>query len=402
MESFGMPVAKLAKPPDFHVFLKLALAFYLLAAGAGLLLRFFLVSPIGDLNFANTLHAHSHTLYFGWGALALFTLYFTRLKSFDATVRRTLWAIAAIGVATFTAFLHSGYGRPGIAVSAASLVVWLFAVSLFLRRSRSTSAEDLPWLRAGSIYVLIAGAAALGRVVVLVTHANPIWGRLAVFGFLQAFATFFLLGVLGLLSSSFRRLGAPLDSRLLRLQFFWLTPLAALTFPLAVSGLETSLFGYLAKVAAMLLVIPNAMLVLNFWRATSSLAWRERLNFRSIALAAGIAALLEFIGVLTPIDGLLTLRHALVLQLHLVLVGIISAGLLLLVSEELGTPARGLLLVHQSGLAVMCIGLGLATGAALGLGLEGPRVGLWLAALGGLTTYLADAAIAVRCWKGAR
>ncbi|NMO23650.1 hypothetical protein, partial [Pyxidicoccus fallax] len=49
-----------------RTFLTLSLAFYVLAIGLGLLLRVSFLQPLPWLHFGHALHAHSHTLYFGW------------------------------------------------------------------------------------------------------------------------------------------------------------------------------------------------------------------------------------------------------------------------------------------------------------------------------------------------
>ncbi|MCC6333737.1 MAG: hypothetical protein IT380_07095 [Myxococcales bacterium] len=370
-------------------FLRLSLGLLLLATGLGLLLRLALVVPVPFLVFSHALHAHSHTLYFGWAALALFTLFFERVGASDAAVRRALWLVVAVSLATFVAFLHSGYGRPGVLVSASSLGVWGVVVTLFLRRARGRRELDVAWLRVAAWYVVVAVGAALARVALLVTKQDALWGQLAVAAFLTTFAGFFLFGLVGLFARFLAERGAPLDERLLRWQLWWMTPLTALTFPLGVPGAMQTPLGPLSRVAAVALVVPAALWVANLWSASRHLASTVRLVVRSVAVAWALKAILET-GAAFGLTALAaSSRHAVILLLHLVLLGVVSAALLLLLGQRLGRPSPGALLVHQFGVAVMTAGLLLVVGATTA-GWPGGRLGLWLAFAGGAVVVAAD------------
>lgn len=373
-------------------FLRLALLVFLTATGLGLVLRYAMVDPLAGLDFNHALHAHSHTLYFGWAGLALFTLFFERVGATDVQVRRALWAIAAVSVATLIAFLHSGYGRPGIIVSAVSLGVWGFAVALFLRRARGQKAPDLAWLRVGVSYVVVASLGAGARVVLLVAKADPLWGKLAVAFFLTAFAGFFLFGVVGVLAHFLEQRGAALDAKLLRWQLGWMTPLTALTFPLGVPGGMDTPFGPMARLASVLLVVPAALWLVNLWNATRQLPGLSRTVLRSIAIAWAAKSVFE-VGAAFGLDVLAAAsRHAVILQIHLVLLGVVTAALLLVVRARLGRVTGPALLMHQAGVVVLCAGLLVAALTAFGA-LPMGNFGLWLAVAGGALVWVVDVAL---------
>ena len=63
-----------SEPSATRTFLSLSLALYVLATSLGLLLRVSFIQPLPWLHFGHALHAHSHTLYFGWAGLGLLTL----------------------------------------------------------------------------------------------------------------------------------------------------------------------------------------------------------------------------------------------------------------------------------------------------------------------------------------
>lgn len=375
-------------------FLRLALLIFVLATGLGLVLRYAMVEPVAGIVFGHALHAHSHTLYFGWAGLALFTLFFERVGARDAAVRRVLWAIAGVSVATLLAFLHSGYGRPGIVVSAVSLVVWGFAVGLFLKRAKGQQAPDLAWLRVAAWYVVVASVGAGARVVLLVAKADPLWGKLAVASFLTAFAGFFLFGVVGVLARFLEQRGARLDPRLLRWQLGWITPLTALTFPLGVPGGMDTALGPVARVASVALVVPAALWLVNLWSASRHVATGCRHVLRSIAVAWAVKAVVE-VGAAFGLDVLAaTSRHAVILQIHLVLLGVVTAALLLVVRARLGRVTGPALLLHQAGVGVLCAGLLLAALSSFGALAAGTQA-LWLAVAGGAVVWVVDLALVV-------
>jgi hypothetical protein len=373
-------------------FLRLALLIFLAATGLGLLLRYAMVEPVTFLDFGHALHAHSHTLSFGWAGLSLFTLFFERVGAADAAVRRALWAITLVSVATLLAFLHSGYGRPGITVSAVSLVVWGLAVGLFLKRARGQKAPDLAWLRVAAWYVVVASVGACARVALLVAKAEALWGKLAVAFFLTAFAGFFLFGVVGVLAHFLEQRGAALDRRLLRWQLGWMTPLTALTFPFGVPGGMDTPFGPLARVASVLLVVPSALWLVNLWASTRRLPGASRAVLRSIAAAWALKAVFEA-GAAFGLDVLAAAsRHAVILQIHLVLLGVVTASLLLVVRARLGRTTGPALLLHQLGVGLLSAGLLVASLNSFGAPSSG-SLGLWLAVAGGAVVWAADAAL---------
>lgn len=371
-------------------FLIAALVTYLVATTLGLLLRVALVVPVEGLEFGNALHAHSHTLYFGWAALALFTLFFERVGATDVGVRRLAWTVVALGAATFVAFLWRGYGVPGIVVSATSLGIWAWAVAVFLRRARGERTVDVTFLRIALVYVGVACGAALARVAVLALQVvDPLPGDLAVFGFLHAFGAFFLFGVQGLLLRQLAERGARFSRRALRWQLAFATPLAALPFALGVPGGTESAFGPTARLAAVLLVVPGALWLWSFGRALVACDRATRFALGPVwawwALLVGLGVL----GAFGWAEAATRARHPAILYLHVELLGVVSASLLFLVRarRRLASPAP--LLVHHSGVAVMVLGLAVAGAPALWNVSVSITLGLWLAALGGALVVLA-------------
>ncbi len=378
-------------------------AFYCLSLALGLALRFFFVRPFAWVDFGNAVHAHSHTLYFGWVGLGIFALAFARLGAADRTVRRVLAAIAAVSAATFVAFLEGGYALPGIVVSTVALLVWAWAAITFWRRARGRPGVDLAFLRAGLVYIGLASLGAWARVAILAAGVrDPLPGKLAVFAFLHDFAWFFVLALFGLLAWLAPRLGTRLDERLLRWQLRLTVPFAWLTFPLGVQGGDTGLLGTVASVAAPALSVPAALGCLNLWRAARAAAPSAAIALRSLAFWFGLPAAMEVAGALGLAVAAVTSRHLAILYLHVLLVGFVSLALAVALLAALGAPAtRTGLALHSGGLAVMAAGLALAGGAVFGIAAFA-AAGLWLATLGGAVILVAAFAFSAAALRSHR
>lgn len=370
------------------LFLRAALGLLGLGVGTGALLRWSQLSPIAGLHVGNALHAHSHTLYFGWAGLALFTLFFERVGATGRFARGVLGSLVLLGLATFAVFLHSGYSRPGIVLAAASVVPFGAAVAVVLRGLRRARGADVPFLRAAVAWVLVSYVAAISRVVVKVAGVtDPVWAGLAVHLFLGAFGAFFVLGVMGLFV---RALGAPATGEL-RLVLGLGAPLFAWPAALVVPDLEATPLAGLARLASVVLLVPAVAWLRWLWRASASREALERAVLRSTALAWTLTVAGSALLGLGLLREFVLRRHVVVAGIHLAVLGVVTAGLLVLLERRRAAPAWHAVTAHQASLAVMLLGLLLAP--------WWPRPGLLLALGGGLLVVAAQAWAAVRFFR---
>jgi hypothetical protein len=375
-----------------RTFLVLALGFYVLATGLGLLLRLSFLQPLPWLKFGNALHAHSHTLYFGWAGLGLLALAYEQVGARGKGPRRVLTALAITSGLTFVAFLQGGYSAPGIAVSTLALGVWAAAVAVWWREARGASGLEVSFLHAGMAYVLLALAGALARVVLLATK----WGtsfhaQLSVFVFLHAFAWFFLFSTLAGLIAHARARGVQVDERGLRASLRVLAWTAWLGAPLGVAGGDTGLLGGLARGAALVGAAAGLVWVRALWRMARGLRGTEAVAWRCLAGWYALKVMMEAGGALGLATWAARARQPALLYLHVLLVGFVSLGLLVPLLSRLGRPlARGLLL-HNTGLGVMAGGLALLGAGTGGLAWAAPWLprGYLIAAMGAVPLVLA-------------
>ncbi len=373
-------------------FVRIALGFYVLALSLGVLLRISFVHPLPGLQFTFAVHAHSHTLYFGWAGLTVVAL---ALRSVGASGRFPRWVLTSLtllAAATFGVFLHSGYSPLGIAVSALSLPVWLCAGVAWFRAARGHRELGTTFLQVGFVYGGLAMLGAVARVVLLAVQvSDPVYGRLAVFAFLHNFAWFFLFAVTGLLVRHLVSRGTAVDERLLRWTLRLAAPAAWLTFPLGVAGATEGVLGVLARLALVPVAASGAVLAVALWRAADG-DW----PLRWLSGWAATKAVLDVAGVLGLASLAASARHPAILYLHVELVGFVTGGLLLVTSAR-GRGSLALHWGHHLGLAVMVLGLGLTSLVAMGLlPPEGwMRLSLWLAVAGGAAILLAGLGFAI-------
>jgi hypothetical protein len=379
-------------PSATRAFLVLSLAFYVLAIALGLLLRVSFLQPLPWLHFGHALHAHSHTLYFGWAGLGLLTLAYEQVGARGRGVTRVLAALALTSGLTFVAFLHGGYAAPGMAVSTLALVVWAVAVGVWWRAARGASGLEVRFLRAGMAYVVLALAGAITRVVLLASGwGTPFHARLSVFVFLHAFAVFFLFTTLAVLIAHARARGARVDERGLGASLWMLALTAWLGAPLGVAGGDEGLLGVLARAAALVGAVAGPLWVRALWRMARDLSGTTAAAYRWLAAWYALKVVMEAAGALGLATWAARARQPTLLYLHVLLVGFVSLGLLVPLLARLERPlARGLML-HNGGLLLMAGGLGLLGAGAGGLSWAAPWLprGYLLAAAGAAPLVLA-------------
>lgn len=372
-------------------FLLASIGFYVIATALGLLLRLSFVMPIGLPSFSNALHAHSHTLYFGWGALGAMALHFAQLEADGREAKSILGVIAGLSAATFVSFLQGGYSLPSIVISALSLLVWIWVAIAGFRYARGRSSLALSYLRVALVYLLLACAGAITRVVFMAVSAPAAHKSLAVFAFLHNFAWFFVFAILGISIHRAEKLGIRLDERRLRLALRLAAPIAWLAFPLGVMGGSEGVLGMLARGAAAGLVVPMGLWALTLWRLGSIEKPRGMWGaYRWLGFWLGLSALLSLAGGFGLAELAVRSRHLAILYLHVLLAGFVSLGLMVAILSELRAETRVGSLLHNLGLAVMVVGLALA--GMPGLGWAFPSLlpyGLVLAAIGGALLFLA-------------
>jgi len=176
------------KSPKPHI--KVALAYFLIAALLGVLLRSF---PSIDIpfNYRYIVHTHSHIALLGWVYLALTTLIyklFVQSSMTDRKYRRIFWATQLSLIGMLLTFPFTGYALFSIVFSTLFLFVsywffWFFKMHA-RREFRKTNAYSC--IVAALWYLVISslGPWALGGIMGTL-GAESVWYRLAIYFYLH-------------------------------------------------------------------------------------------------------------------------------------------------------------------------------------------------------------------------
>lgn len=350
-------------------------------------MRFELLGFRTGIDFDHLLHAHSHTLYFGWAGLGVLLLAIDLVPASNKNLLRTAALLAILLPGVFVGFLSFGYNPATIAISTLVMFGWYLAVVQWWRRSRAISNLDFVFLRVGFAYLVGSslGIWALGILQATGTGTN-LSETLAIHAFLLGFAWFLVLAVVGLILGHSPHLGLRLDHFKLRRALFWWAPLAIVTFPLGVvGGPEVSWLGPLARAAGIALLYPGWLFARALWDGAGPTSLR--ISWRLAAVWFGVAAAATAsVGVLGSDVLQAAGRQGVVIYLHVLLVGFVSASLFALLARGGVRRALG---AHHGALGLMISGLALAA-----LGWVEP--GFWVAALGSVGLWLAGLGWAAR------
>jgi len=344
-----------ATAPRYAWFDRAALAFFSAAALVGVFLRTKYVFPhfLDSLKFGNLLHAHSHTMFFGWVTLALCGAIYrelARLRGAPLDGRRLVplqwWGTLLASAGALVSFSLSGYSPLSIALATVNMVLWYAAVAVIWRNTPQDRPVWGGFYRAAAFYLALSTFGTWLLTVLQVTgHAGtPLWSTAPVYFYLSNFIDgWAVLGVIGLLYQMAAPLPAdrgyslPLAERQLRWQ-------AALTLPAYLhylSGLQLPLALRLSGAAATaLLLLPALMMAYNLrglFRPMSDRDVRRAggpialLLLRSAVIYFLVKAVSEAVSVLPGLDRLVYGaggRQWVVLGLHATLFGLVSLALM--------------------------------------------------------------------------
>lgn len=370
-------------------FARPAAAAYVAATLLGVVMRFDLLGMGSQIPFDHLLHAHSHTLYFGWAGLGI-------LAAVTAGLRRTKpmgLAFAAVTVSVpflYFGFLAAGYAPFTIGVSTAAMLGWYVVAGAWWRQLANFEPTAALAFRYGLVYLVGSTLGIWALAGIQASGGSGMAEDLAIHAFLLGFGWFLVFMVVGALAVHRVRLGLAFDEQAMRWTLHGWAALAWAVFPLGVmGGAEVTGLGPLARTAGIALVVPGLAWVVVVWRAAQpgplQLLHRMAGFWFGLTVASTAAA-----GVLGSEALRMAGRQGVVIFLHALFAGFVTPFLVVLVSRRFPLVA---LRFHHAGLAVMLLGLAaVALGASLfGLRLAaGGAVALWVAGIGWSVPILRD------------
>ena len=358
---------------------RVAVLAYLAATLLGVVMRFELVGMSFGIDFDHLLHAHSHTLYFGWAGLGLLAVARTRFREVTAPMRWSVAGLVALTPLLFLGFLATGYHPFTIAISTVVMLGWYVVAMGWWRQLASVDHVVAVAFRYGLVYLVGSSLGIWALAAVQATEGPALAENLAIHAFLAGFGWFFVFAVVGALLIHEDRLGLNLARTDVTRVLHWWAALAWITFPLGVvGGPEVWMLGPAARIAGLVSIVPGLWWVSLMWRGTHTS--RNRLVLRSAALWFGLATLTTGTAAVLGSAALTAGgRQGVVIHLHALFAGFVTPLLAMALSR---TVAGYALVAHHGALGVMLAGLVLV---ALGW----VTVGMWVAAIGAVALWLA-------------
>lgn len=352
---------------------------YVVATGVGVVMRLAMVGLDVGVPFDHLLHAHSHTLYFGWAALGVLVGAIDQLGRPGRALGGTAWGLALAVPFILGGFLLFGYNPATIAISTVVMLGWYLAVWLWWRAAARLDDLASRFSRSAFGYLV---AASFGVWVLAYLQASgrgtALSEALSVHAFLLGFAWFLVFGVIAMILDNADRVDVQIESGPVRRALRWWVPLALFTFPLSVmNGPEVAIFGPAARIAGLLLLYPAWLWVSALWRAASNASsphiWRAMAVWFSV-IAAATAGVAGFGSDVLVLAG----RQGVVIYLHVLLVGFVTTGLFAMMRPVGSTGS--VVAAHTASLVIMLTGLALAAVGTV-------EAGYWVAAVGAVLLW---------------
>lgn len=379
-ETTSLPLSPVARLLSDGVGLcRVAAVFYVAATLLGVAMRFALAGRGVGVPFDHLLHAHSHTLYFGWAALGLLAGAIGTFSRVTKLLARTLIGMVAGVSLLFVGFLVTAYHPVTIILSGLVMLCWYLVAGSWWRQNARLGPTAAMAIRGGLVYLVVSsfGVWALGAI--RASNGTALDEGLAVHAFLLGFGWFFVLTVVGLTFHHGKRLGLSLDEVGVRKALRWWMWSAWITFPLGVvGGPEVLGLGDAARLAGIVLLVPGFQWVRAVWKG--ALPGPNQILHRAAASWFALATITTAVVAVGGTPALLAAgRSGVVIYLHALFVGFVTPSLVLVLHRSRPQSA---LILHHMALAGMLVGLALVplTPSAAGLWIAaGASVCLWLA-----------------------
>lgn len=360
---------------------RVAVFSYLGATLLGVFMRFEFVGARSGVPFDHLLHAHSHTLYFGWMALGLLAAGLPHFGRVTPTLRRTAYVLVLLTPVLAVGFLALGYHPFTIAVSTAVMLGWYVVIASWWRQLPRRSSVTSLAHRYALVYL---GASSLGiwaLAAFQATDGSPLAQELAIHAFLLGFGWFVVFAVTGSVLGSRTRLELTFNPERFRFLLHGWGATAWATFALGVpGGPEVWGLGPSARLAGFLVLVPGCVFIHQLWTAAKEPRVRLLLRLAALWFAVGLATTAA--AAVGGSDALVAGgRQGVVIHLHTTFVGFVTPLLVLTL-----TPTRPpSLYAHHAALAAMLLGLAIVAAGE-------PRIGMWIAAIGSVALWITGAA----------
>jgi hypothetical protein len=348
--------------------LHFSLVNFLLVGILGVVLRWFLISPIPGFYYRNWMHAHSHLAILGWVYPILFIVILSNyewdsIRSKQLKVLFIIMEISVVGM--LVTFPLYGYGILPISFSTLHMVVSFYLMGIIWKLMRKNGGETSNLLiKIALIFMLISaiGPLVLGPLSVM-GYKKTIWYDLSIYFYLHfQYNGFFILAVIGLLVLIIGK-----SSGIVEMKFKgWTSGLLIIVFTTttfalsAVEMMDKDWIYFAGGFGAILQLMFFIMLFKWCWKSRDYwlplLPSTTRFLWTVSAVAIATKVLLQLLTAIPFIsENTYPVRDLVIAYLHLVLLGAISTFLLgLLIMKNWIPPGKLTLLatrIFVSGIA---------------------------------------------------
>ncbi|WBX75051.1 hypothetical protein PG911_10315 [Tenacibaculum ovolyticum] len=254
---------------------KIGLAYFLIIAFLGVLLRFFSIIDL-PINYRFTVHAHSHVALLGWIYTALTTLIFKMYLSktnVSIKYKRLFWATQLTIIGMLISFPFTGYALFSIVFSTLFLIASYFLANLVFKYTPITYKQTNSYkcIRIALWYMIISsiGPWALGIIIKTVGNGSDLY-RNAIYFYLHfQYNGWFILALLGVFLYILEQQKITLTNKTFQSLFWLLNSGVILTFGISLLWMKPTIIVFiLSGLGAMLQLVAFYILLkeLHFFK----------------------------------------------------------------------------------------------------------------------------------------
>ncbi len=323
-------------------YIRLPLLFFFLASLFGILLRWQFVWPTPGITYAYFLHGHSHTMFLGWAFNVLYVAYtITYIQTVDQKIFKILFVLAQLlVVAMMISFPIQGYGIYSIIFSTLHTFIAIFFIVAFFKKTASLSGISIWFARVSLIFFIIstAGPFSLGYIMSSGLGQSQ-WYYFSIYYYLHFQDNgFFMFGVFSVFFQLLDQKGVPYDIQKAKSIGLWMAiacvPAYLLSVLWAKPGLAFNLVAGLAGLAQLYALMVVIAFIMKM-HIRQSFTKPSYLLLVTALLAFSIKTGLQFFSAFPSVAALAyALKPIVIAYLHLILIGVISALLLVWYIEK--------------------------------------------------------------------
>lgn len=312
-------------------------------AFVGLILRYKIVFSLSWIDQKHLLHGHSHFAFSGWvtHALMLLLIHVTGVATHKPRIiNRLLWLNILCSFGMLFSFAVQGYGAISITFSTASIILGYVFCVLMWRQSGALHSVPARWLlRTALVCHVVSSIGAFSLAVMMATHTvHQNWYLAAVYFFLHfEYNGWFILSLLAIFFEKFHELS---DSKSGKKLAATLAICAFPTYFLSTLWMKLPIIVYIV-------VVLTAILQLVAWFRILAVCYNHRDRFKALfpgfscqifiiaALAMSIKVVLQCGSTIPALSNwAFGFRPIVIGYLHLVLLGVVSLGILAMMSAQ--------------------------------------------------------------------